>query len=154
MAVLSWGTPTIEYVKLEEGEMPSSPSWTPITLKIKEGTTQLITNKGTKREAIAEGGDIVDIRYTKNTYTLDFELYLAKGTSLPIAHEDGVINDEYAVRLTPEDASIPGFMFNKARVSVEHSWTSEDGELVKYSFDALKPTAGNMLQPFTSPSGD
>ncbi len=154
MAVLSWGNPTIEYVKLEDGAIPSSPTWTPISAKIKEDSTQLITNKGTKNEAFAEGGDIVDVRYSKNTYTLEFEIYLSKGQSLPIEHTDGVVSEEYAVRLIPEDATIPGFVLSKTRVSVENTWTSKDGELAKYNFDALKPTTGNMLQSFTKPSGD
>ena len=67
---------------------------------------------------------------------------------LPIEDEDGVVVDNYAVRLTPEDETLEGFIIEKSSVSVEKNWSSEDGETLKYTFEALKPATGKMCKTY------
>ena len=75
-----------------------------------------------------EGGDVVDTRRGKNKYVFELEIFVKKGDAKPIEDEDGVIVDNYAVRLTPED---------------------EACKLWKYTFDAKKPETGKTLKPYT-----
>ena len=147
MAVLSWGKPKLEIKTVDGG------SWTEITVPIKQGTATLETEAGEKTEALEEGGGMVDVRYAKSKYTFTFGLYAKKGASKPISDEDGLVTTNYALRLTPEDSTTPGFIMNKANVSVQDTWNSTDGGLWVYTFSALKPDSGNMLVPYTASSG-
>ncbi|MCL4482182.1 MAG: hypothetical protein M1445_06130 [Bacteroidetes bacterium] len=148
MAILSWGKPKIEVVVAAAGAVPVTPTW--ITFpEIKENTAKLTPTKGTKTEAIAEGGEIVDIHYQKNKFTFECEVFLKKGSTRPIADVDGHIIDNYCLRLTPEDITQEGWIMENTSVSCEESWTSADGKMLKYTFDGLKPAAGNMLKPYT-----
>lgn len=53
MATLSWGKPTVETVKLINGEIPTEAVWIKFP-EIKTGTAKLTTTKGNKVEAIAK----------------------------------------------------------------------------------------------------
>lgn len=150
MAKLSWGKPTVEITKSVGGAVPSSPAaeWT-ILSEIKEGTATLTTTKGEKTEALEEGGGVVDVRYKKNSYAFELQLFVKKGDRKPIEDVDGIIADNYAVRLTPEDEANEGFLIENASVSVEESWTAADGKMWKYTFEGIKPAAGSILKPYT-----
>lgn len=148
MSVLSWGKPTIEVCKLVDGGLPNSPEWKAMP-EIVSDTTKLNTEQGEKKEAVAEGGEIVDVRYSKSKYSLEFELFVKKGDSKPIEDEDGVILENYTVRLTPEDESCEGFIMDNTSVSCVETWTSADGKRWKYTFSGLKPKTGNILKPYT-----
>ena len=147
MSKLSWGEPIIEFVKLENGAIPSSPSWTSMP-EIRQGTTQLDTQEGNRTEALDEGGDLVDVRTAKSRYTLSMEVYVQKGADKPIEDTDGVITDEYAVRLTPEDEGANGFLLPRAAVTVRETWNSSDGGTWVYTFTAIKPSTGKTLQKY------
>lgn len=147
MSELKWGKPTIEIGKIGADEA-APVTWIKVDNPV-ENTTKLNVEKGEKKEAKAEGGDVVDVRVGKSKYTLEFELYAAKGKTKPIEDEDGVVLDNYAIRLTPEDETLEGFMVDKASVSVENTWDAEIGEKWKYTFDALKPKTGKILKPYT-----
>ena len=116
--------------------------------EIKEDTAKLTTTEGTKKEATEEGGDLVDTRKGKNKYLFELEIFVKKGDEKPIEDEDGVVIDNYAVRLTPEDEECEGFLIENASVSVSESWSSADGKLWKYSFDAKKPKTGKTLKKY------
>lgn len=150
MSVLSWGKPTVEFTKSVNGAPATEPSasWTAFP-EIKEDTAKLTTTEGTKKEATEEGGDVVDTRRGKNKYVFELEIFVKKGDEKPIEDEDGVIVDNYAVRLTPEDEECEGFLIENATVSVTESWSSADGKLWKYTFDAKKPKTGKTLKPYT-----
>ena len=150
MSVLSWGKPKVEFTKSVNGEVPTepTPAWTAFP-EIKEDTAKLTTTEGTKKEATEEGGDLVDTRKGKNKYSFELEIFVKKGDKKPIEDEDGVIVDNYAVRLTPEDEECEGFLIENATVSVTESWSSADGKLWKYTFDAKKPKTGKTLKPYT-----
>ena len=137
--VLSWGKPTIVANSLDGGG-GSVTFPTPA-----EGTTQLETTKGDKKEAKVEGGEIEDVKYSKNSYSLKFSIRQAKGRSKPIADVDGIIEGNYSVTLTPEDADNGGFTLNKCTVSVEDTWSAEEGGMWTYTFDALKPESGPQI---------
>jgi len=149
MAVITWGKPKIEFVKLESGKMPNTPVWVSLP-EIKEGTATLATEKGTKQEAIEEGGATVDVRYNANKYSFACDLFVKRGDEKAIKDENGVVKERYAVRLTPEDPTLDGWIMEHAAVSVEESWTSADGTLWKYTFDALKPLDNKMLKLYTT----
>ena len=146
MAVLSWGKPL-----LEVGDTGATPTFTELLGKIVDGTAQLTTNKGSKKEALESGGDVVDVRYNKNSYTFTVEFY-AIGTK-PIEDTDGLVEGNKALRLTPEDDTLVGFLMDKTVVTVEDTFSDADGKKWKYTFDGLKPTTGNILKPYTKAVG-
>lgn len=152
MAILSWGKPTVEVTESKDGAPAADATWTKFP-EIKENTAKLTPTKGTKTEATAEGGDLVDARYSKNKYLFECEVFVKKGDTRLIEDEDGVVDKNYAVRLTPEDEATEGFILENSSVSVEESWSSADGKMLKYSFDGLKPKTGKILKPYTKAAG-
>ena len=152
MAILSWGKPTVEFTKSVDGAPAASATWTAFP-EIKENTAKLTSTKGTKVEAVAEGGDLVDTRYSKNKFAFECEVFVKKGDTRTIDDEDGIVSENYAIRLTPEDEATEGFILENASVSVEENWTSADGKLLKYTFDGLKPKTGKILKPYKKSSG-
>lgn len=148
MSILSWGKPTVEIVAASAGAVPETPTWI-VLPEIQEGTAKLTPTKGTKNEKTAEGGDLVDIRYGKTKYSFECMLFVKSGDEKPIEDEDGVITDNYCLRLTPEDEAQEGFIMENTVASCEESWSSADGKMWKYTFDGIKPANGNMLKPYT-----
>jgi len=149
MAVLSWGKPKIEFAQSVNGA-PSG-AWTEFP-EVKEDSSKLTPTKGTKKEATEEGGDTVDVRYGKNKYTFEMDVFVKKGDSKPIEDDNGVISGNYALRLTPEDAECEGFMMENCTVSCEESYSAADGKIWKYTFDGKKPATGNILKPYVANS--
>ncbi|MDR0207343.1 MAG: hypothetical protein LBI45_08830 [Bacteroidales bacterium] len=152
MAKLAWGKPKIEVAVSTNGEPITSATWK-VFPEIKENSAKLTPTKGTKTEAKQEGGEIVDVRYSKNSFVFECEVFVKKGDIRPIEDEDGLVVDDYALRLTPEDPDTEGFKIDCATVSVEESWTSADGKMLKYTFDVKKPKTGKMIKPYTAPVG-
>lgn len=150
MAKLTWGQPKVEIVKCTTENIPGD-DWADIAGAIKQGTATLSTEAGERTEALDEGGAVVDVRVAKNKYTFTFTMFGQRGVEKPIPDDNGLISDNYAVRLTPEDSTLPGFIINCASVTLLESWTSADGTLWEYSFSALMP-GGNkkMLEPYTA----
>ena len=148
MSVLSWGKPTIEVALLGADGTPGE--WTEIDTP-KQDTSQLTTEAGTKTEATEEGGGTVDVRYDKSKYTFVCQLFAKKGGSKPIEDNDGVVLDNYAVRLTPEDPTNVGFVMDKTNVSLVDTWSAADGKLWQYTFEGLVPSEGKILKPYTAP---
>lgn len=148
MSALSWGKPKIEISKLDASGNPIS--WIELDTPV-ENTSKLVPQKGAKKEAKLEGGSYADIKYLSNNYGFECELYNRKGKSKPIVDFDGVISDNYAMRLTPEDSKMPGFTLPKCVVSLEPTWDAESGEKWKYTFEALQPDdGGEKCRPFNS----
>jgi hypothetical protein len=146
MAVLSWGKPKVEIAKITDGvigeysELPA----------IKEGTAQLSTTEGTETEAKEEGGALIDSRRSASTYSFTCDVFKQKGADKPIADADGIIVDNYAIRLTPEDNTVEGWIMEKTQVSCVTQWSSADGELWRYTFKGLKPASGNILKEYSA----
>lgn len=148
MATIAWGKPKVEICMYVAGVMPTTPVWTAIT-PIKQDTTKLTTTPGTKQEAKEEGGGLVDVRNDKNSYKLELEMFATKGSTKPIEDTDGVVSEHCAVRLTPEDDTIAGFILDKTSVQVEDNFTAKDGETWKYTFEGLIPATGKILKAYT-----
>ncbi len=148
MSKISWGEPTIEIAEITDGVIGA---WSEIPTPVQD-STQLTTEKGSKLEAPIEGGELYDVRYDKNKYTVELEIYKGKGISKPIEDEDGLILKEYAIRLTPEDPTNEGWLMKRTNVSVEDTWAANIGHKWKYTFEALKPTTGKLLEPYTAPA--
>lgn len=149
MATIPWGKPTIKVAQSING-VPVG-DWRTLDTP-KEGTTQLNTTAGDKKEAKEEGGKVVDVKYTANNYELEMQLFVKKGMALPFEDNDGLIDGEHAVRLIPEDPSCEGFQIDKSTVRCELTYSSEEGSLLKYVFSALKPAEGNTIKPYTEGS--
>lgn len=103
---------------------------------------------GEKVEAIDEKGDVVDTRTAKSKYTFECQIFVKKGDTKPIEDADGVIVENYAIRLTPEDPSTEGFLMENTSVAVEETWSAADGKLLKYTFSGLKPQNGKICKPY------
>lgn len=146
MAQLSWGKPTIETSKLAQDGSPGT--WVKLPFDPVENSTKLTPTKGNKIEAKVEGGENEAVKYKKNTYVFEFEVRAAKGRSKPIEDADGVVNGEYAVRLTPEDPTVEGILIDRSQPSVEETFDTENGKKWKYTFDVLKPSVGNQVKPY------
>lgn len=142
MSVLSWGKPKIEISLLDVSGEPTT--WIEVDTPV-EKTTKLTPTKGAKTTAPLEGGTNRDVKYAKNTYIFEFELYASKGKSKPVSDSDGVISGFYAMRLTPEDDTVDGIMIPKAIMSVEDSFDSDIGKKWKYTLDVLQPDTGNQI---------
>ena len=149
MAQLSWGKPAIEFGKCGvDGAAPAE--WTKLSFDPVENSTKLTPTKGEKKEAKVEGGENEAVKYAKNTYVFEFEVRAAKGRSKPIPDSDGVVEGEYAVRLTPEDSTVEGILIDKATVSVEETFDTAEGKKWKYTFDVLKPASGNQVKSYVA----
>lgn len=148
MSILSWGKPKIEYATSTGGEAGTSAVWTAFDTP-KEDTTQLATTAGEEVTATEEGGAIVDTRYKKTTYQLEFDLFVKKGTERPFTDSDGVIAGEYAIRITPEDDTCEGIQIDRCVISVEESYTAADGKIMHFVCKCLKPKSGNTVKPYT-----
>lgn len=101
MSVLAWGKPRIFVKDLDE----ASAKWKEVPTPV-ENSTQLTPTKGDKKEAKVEGGENEDVRYSKNTYALAYQIRIAKGKVMPFEHDDGIIAHNYAVAVQPEDPTL------------------------------------------------
>ena len=146
MSVLSWGMGVLEWAPSTNGT--PSPTWKAFDVP-KDGTINLTTTAGTETTALEEGGDLVDIRTAKNTYQLEFDLFVKKGVEAPFEDEDGLIAGEYGIRYTPEDEECEGFQIDRAKIRVEESYTTADGKLRHYVVRPLKPASGKTVKPYT-----
>ena len=89
------------------------------------------------------------MKYARNTYAFEFEIRAAKGREKPIKDSDGVVESEYAFRLTPEDETCEGILIERSVVSVEESYDTAEGKKWKYTVDVLKPATGDQVKPYT-----
>lgn len=135
MSVLSIGQPKIEIAKLDKND--NIGEWIVIDVP-KDGTTTLETSEGDRTEYLQEGGGKVDVDIKESGYTLTFDLFVKKNFVKPIASKNGVIIDNYAVRVTPKDPEAKGIIIYKAMVSCLDSYSVADGLIAQYKFDALQ----------------
>lgn len=142
MATIGWGLPRI-FIK----DLDATPAgnWEEVPTPV-ENSTQLTTTKGDKQEAKLEGGANEDVRYSKNTYALSYQIRIAKGKTMPFEHVDGIVAHNYAVAVQPEDPLVPGIMIDKSVVSAEDSFTTEEGGSITYTHDALQPEEGAQVK--------
>lgn len=138
---VGWGQPKIEVKKL--GDVPGE--WQAFATPV-EGTTQLTTTQGDKMEAKIEGGENEAVKYKKNTYQLVFDVRQVPERTDPIIDSDGVVADEYSVRITPENATAIGALIDRASVNVQKKFDAENGLVKTYTFDVLKAPTGDSVK--------
>lgn len=131
--VLSWGKPTIKFDN-------TALAYTPV-----ENSTQLTVTKGDKKEATVEGGGVEAVKYKKSKYQLKFNIRRAAGRTFPLTIVDGVCTGEHSCSLTPEEAGAPGFSMARTIVTVDETYTAEDGAIWEVTVDALVPASGNTV---------
>ncbi|MCM1490412.1 MAG: hypothetical protein NC095_06260 [Muribaculum sp.] len=142
----SWGKPRVIAQLIGNDEAPYIEFYTPV-----ENSTQLSTTKGDKKEAKIEGGEVEAVKYNKNTYSLALQIRIGveSGTTIrkkPIVDADGVIDGEYRLWVQPETPNGLGMHMETCHISVEDAFTSEDGILLTYTFDALKANGRDQVE--------
>lgn len=135
MSVLSTGKPLIWIAKLDKFD--NIGEWTQVDVP-KDGTTNLATSEGDVTKYLEEGGDPIDVDQKACSYTFTFDLFVKKGFKKPITDKNGVIVDNYAVRLAPKDRECAGFIMYKAQVTNISSYSTADGMIAQYKFEGLQ----------------
>lgn len=148
MSILSWGKCKIETTPSINGAPADNADWKPIDTP-KEDTTKITPTAGTEKTATEEGGELVDVRYSKNTYTLEFDLFVKKGKERPFEDNDGLIAGEYAFRITPEDEEGEGSLIDRSAVRCDESYSTAEGKMLHYVAKCLKPKTGKTVKPYT-----
>lgn len=133
--------PTIEVRKVSDTTGPWEEFATPV-----DGTTSLEATQGDKMEAAIEGGTNEAVKYKANTYQLTFDVRQVPERTDPIEEEDGVVTDEYAVRIRPENPEAIAALISRAAVNVQTKFDSENGLVRTYTFDTLKPATGPQVK--------
>lgn len=137
------GKPKIEFTASPAAQ---NATWTEIDTP-REGTTTLNTTDGTALEAKEEGGVVVEHIDTADSYSLEFECFKKNGVALPFTDVDGVINGEFAFRVTSAvDTVAPSFQIDRARVSASVQYSVNDTLRVKYTVTPLKPETGSTIK--------
>ena len=149
MSILGWGKCLIEYAN-SEGGVPVG-AWKALDTP-KENTTKITPTAGTEVTATEEGGDVVDSRTGKNSFTFEFDLFVKKGIARPFEDNDGVILGEYAFRITGEDKGAPGSLIERCSLRVEESYSTADGKILHYVGKCLKPATGRILKEYVANS--
>lgn len=141
--ILSWGKNRL--VLRKKGGTKFIEFFTPV-----QDSTELTTTKGDKKEAKVEGGDNEAVKYNKNTYSLAAAIRQGhedgKNRRKPLPDSDGVIEGEYELWLQPENPAAPGMHMQRCVVSVEDTWTAEEGGQWVYTFDAVKETGHDQVE--------
>jgi len=135
MSVLSTGQPKIEIAKLDKFD--NIGEWVEIDVP-KDGTTSLETSEGDTTEYLQEGGGKVDVEKKECGYTFVFDLFVKKGFKKPIVDKNGVVVDNYALRLSPKDKECYGLIIYKAQVACISSYSVADGMICQYKFEGLQ----------------
>lgn len=144
MAVIGWGKPTIAIG--QRGASNAAPSRWSVIDYVKENTTSLNVTKGEKKEARIEGGEAEAVKYGANSYEFSFEVRDAVGRPLPFTAVNGIVSGEWAVVMQPEDATATGLQMDNCVLSVEESFSSEDGLVYKITASVLKPASGDIVK--------
>jgi hypothetical protein len=138
---LSWGKPKIFIKDLGT----TGAKWKLLNTPV-EDSTNLSSEQGDKLEAKIEGGENEAVKYKKNTYTLAYNIRKAQGRKQPMANTDGVVKNEYAVLLQPEDPNTDGFYIERSSANIQDTFTTADGAIWAVTHDALSPSVGNTVK--------
>lgn len=146
--ILSWGKCGIETTPVADGAPAANAEWTAIDTP-KKDTTKLTPTAGEEVKAQEEGGETVDARYGKTTYTFEFDLFVKKGKEPPFEDNDGLIDGEHAFRVTPlGDEACQGILIDRSVVRCEQSYSTADGILLHYVATCLKPKTGKTVKKY------
>jgi len=136
--------------KIEVKPAGSGKNWTELDTPV-EGSTSLETSEGTDLEAREEGGEVVDRISSAASYTLTFELFKKEGVALPFADTSGVVDGEWAVKVSSAlRSNAPSFQIDRAVLKTSVIYTVNDTLRKRYTFSALKPISGDTLKIMNS----
>jgi hypothetical protein len=134
------------------GSAPSTSKWTnAITGFIEipgdvllENSSQLNTTAGEKKELKNEKGVTVDSKQMPASYTFTASIIKKKSeTAYPSASlfnaSNGVVTQNYAMRLIAEDPMTPGFQMRLVSVTFDKSWSADQGALDVINVSGLEP---------------
>lgn len=145
----SWGMPIIMLAKLVRGTAIANLKYYQMYTPV-ENSTKLTPSKGSKLEAKIEGGGVEAIKYQRNTYQLEFEMYCGNddgsNRQLPFNHTDGVVDGEWVVLVQPENPAVEGARIDRCILSVEDSYDTQNGAKWKVVADILRPAEGNSVK--------
>lgn len=123
-----------------------------------EGTAELTSSAGDKKELKTEGGGLLAARQSPSTYTLSVEFFVwGLNPAPPIETVNGVTSKHYAVAIKSEDDNVAGLIIKDATVSLETSWGASEGVKWKYTFNALTPADGRdavLIRPLREEKAD
>lgn len=149
MAVVSWGSPTLEFIKVTSGTAPATGDWSAQTGYVKipgdvllQNSSTLETTEGDTMEVKNEKGEDVDKKQLPASYSFTTSVIKKKGETVvktAFAPVNGIVDGNWAMRLIAEDPATPGFVFNKCTISVTKSWSSEQGSLDVLTVAGIKP---------------
>ncbi len=146
MPILSWGKCFITHATSIDG-VPTS-AWGGVDIP-KQDTTKLNTAAGAEDTARKEGGETVDAKLRKNTYQLEFDIFVKKGQLRPFSDDDGNIVGEHAFRISPEGENCEGIQIDRCTLRVEESYSTAEGKLLHYVAKILRPAEGKSIKPWT-----
>lgn len=138
---IGWGKCSIIVKDLDT----DSAKWTKLPTP-KENTTKLTPTKGDKKEAPIEGGENEAVKYSANKYVLEYVLRRLAGRKKPYKDVNGVIQNRFAVFVQPEDITVPGPRIDETVVSLADEFSTEEGGILTYNHDAIKPETGNIVK--------
>ena len=149
MSVVSWGAPTLEFVKVKAGVAPPEGDWSaqdgyvriPGDILLEDSST-LETAEGETQELKNEKGENVDSKRMPASYTFSTSVIKKKGEKVvqnAFSPVNGVVDGEWAMRCIAQDPSTPGFVFRKATIGTTKSWSADQGSLDVISVIGLVP---------------
>lgn len=138
---IGWGKCNIIVKDLDD----ESAKWTKIPTP-KENTTNLNPTKGDKKEATIEGGDTEDVKYSKNKYALEYQYRRNVDRKKCIKDSDGRVEHRYSIFVQPENIKVPGPYIETTVVSVEDTFDTTDGGMLKYTHDAISADDGKTVK--------
>lgn len=140
MATVSWGAPSLEFIKLQSAtDDPSKADWSTMTGYVKiegdillEGSSSLSTSEGETKELKNEKGEVVDSKQQPASYSFSASVIKKKGESVvadAFSPVNGVVSGNWAMRLIAEDPTTTGFVFRKSTISTTKGWSADQGAL-------------------------
>ncbi len=150
MATVSWGAPTLEFMKLSASvTVPPEGAWTGQTGYFKlegnvllEDSSQLNTSEGETKTIRNEFGEDVDRKQMPASYQFATSVIKKKGETLVasgLAPVNGVVAGDWAMRLIPEDSATTGFIFRKCSIGTSKGWNADQGALDNITVNGLLP---------------
>lgn len=145
--------PCVEITKLSatESAPSSSAEWDEIpSAGIVQDSVAITPTAGSNSKLYGDDGTV------QGSYTPKTQYSAALKTYYPIedvTDNDGLVADEYAIRIT-EKSTGAGYIIERAEVSAATGYDASAGQGTTYTFNALKPTTGNMLKPYTKPAAE
>lgn len=150
MATVSWGAPTLEFIKLQTAsDDPTKADWSAMTGYTKipgdillEGSSSLNTTEGDTKELKNEKGEVVDSKQNPASYAFVTSVIKKKGESVvtdAFSPVNGVVSGNWAMRLTAEDPTTPGFLFRKSTITTSKGWSTDQGALDVLNIKGVVP---------------